>query len=267
MNHRLLSALVLVVGVVASTANAQPQPPIENEDELIERVVVRNRLYTTGGKLEISPTLGFTILNRLTDHQNLNVGIAYNVSDSIAFELRGGYALSRHTGLADRIAENLLLRQPARELGIVDDMSELWEMQANGALGIRWNPIYGKISLLADLPVHFQTYIWVGGGVGTFFRESIVECLQVEAGRSACAQWAQESRVAPLASVAFGFRFFTHQGGAIRAEVRDYAFTDSYKERIDRQSSEGGGQPTGEPVSSPGFINLVLFDLGYVFFF
>lgn len=266
MSPRLLSALVLAFGVAASTAHAQQQPPIENEDELIERVVVRNRLYTTGGKLEVSPTIGFTILNRLTDHQNLNLGVAYNVSDSFAFELRGGYALSRHTGLADRIAENLLRRQPGRELGIVDDLTELWEMEANGAIGLRWNPIYGKISLLADLPVHFQTYIWVGGGVGTFFRQSIVECLQVESGRASCAQWNEESRVAPLASVALGFRFFTHEGGAIRAEVRNYAFTDSYKERIDRQSSEGGA-PTGVEVGSPGFINLVLFDLGYVFFF
>lgn len=265
MSHKLLSALVLTVGLVAGTARAQA--PTANPEEVIEGVVVRERLYSTGGRLEVSPTIGFTVLNRLTDHQNLNLGIAYNVTDTIAFEARGGYALSRHTGLANNIAANLLRRDPARELGLVDDLAELWEMQANAAIGIRWNPIYGKISLLADVPVHFQTYIWAGGGFGTFKRESIVECLQVESrGDGLCAQYNTVNRAGPLASVALGFRFFTHQGGAVRVEVRDYAFTDSFKQKIDRRASEGGNE-TGEDVASPGFINLVLFDLGYVFLF
>lgn len=258
---------MVAAGLFASAANAQTSPRAQSQDELIEKVVVRNRLYTTAGKLEVAPTFGFTILNRLTDHYNFNLGVAYNVSESIAFEARGGYAYSRHTGLADRIAENLLRRDPSRELGTVDGLSELWEMQGNGVLGLRWNPIYGKINLVADLPVHFQSYIWVGGGVGTFQREAIVECLDVGSrAEGICNQFATENRVGPMASVALGFRFFTHQGGALRLEVRDYAFQDDYRVGIDRRAAEAG-QNTGSPVGNPGFINLVLFDLGYVFLF
>ncbi len=37
-------------------------------------------------------------------------------------------------------------------------------MGVNGSIGARWQPIYGKINLIAELPVHFQLYLWAGGG-------------------------------------------------------------------------------------------------------
>jgi outer membrane beta-barrel protein len=252
--------------------------------ELIERVVVRQRLYTVAERFELSPTVGFTIVNRLTDHINPNLGLAYNLSETLALELRGGYAISRHTGLARQVAEHLLQRPPNREVAVTDDLTNLWEMKGNGALGVRWAPIYGKISLMAELPVHFQTYLWAGGGAGNFFRESVVYCQRVgdrasgicgnvttdangdrilEPGTSA---YLQESKVTWLATAALGFRFFTHPKGALRTEVRSYHFPDSYLVDINRATAEAGGT-TGEPARDPGITNLVLFDLGYSFIF
>jgi len=233
-------------------------------EELLERVVVRNRLYRVAGRFEISPTIGFSLVDRLTSHINLTLGLGYHFSDSWALELRAGYAFSGHTSLADQVAADFL----QKNIQLVDDLSSLWEMKGSAVLGVRWSPIYGKISLLAEVPVHFQTYVWLGGGVGSFHRQSVVYCEQLSGsgpGDYHCGGWLTQNRIGGLGSAAFGFRFFTGQGGAVMLEFRDYLFADSYLTGIEKLVAGSGGQ-TGVPAKSPGLINLVLFDVGYAFF-
>jgi len=233
-------------------------------EELLERVVVRNRLYGVAGRFEISPGVGFSLVDRLTKHINLTVGLGYHFSDSWSLELRAGYALSGHTALADQVAADFL----QKNIQLVDDFTSLWEMKGSAVLGVRWSPIYGKISLLAEVPVHFQTYLWLGGGAGSFHRQSVVYCQQLSGtgpGNYQCGGWLTENKIGALGSAAIGFRFFTHQGGALVVELRDYLFADSYLTGIQKQVAGSGGQ-TGVPASSPGLINLVLLDVGYAFF-
>jgi outer membrane beta-barrel protein len=271
MNLRpLFAVLAAAVALAGAPAFAQEQKSNDGQD-LIERVVVRNRLYNMGGKLEVSPSVGLTLVTRLTDHTNFNVGVAYNLSDTLALELRGGYAYSRQTGLARQIGEHLIQRATT-EIAQTDDLSGLWQMQANGALGARWAPIYGKISLMAELPVHFQFYLWGGAGAGTFTRQSLVFCKGVEGARTngVCADWQKDDKASWLGQAAVGFRFFTHQGGGLRLEVRDYVFPDSYRENINRAVAEQGSGSCGAActdATNPGLTNLVQFDLGYSFIF
>jgi outer membrane beta-barrel protein len=176
------------------------------------------------------------------------------------------------------VAQHLLQRDPQREVPVTDDLSNLWEMKVNAILGARWAPIYGKISLLSEVPVHFQTYLWAGLGGGTFHRESVVMCLRVERrtdGR--CAKFRQDDKVDVIFSGALGFRFFTHQNGGIKLEVRSWMFPDSYRVNIDRTEAEkdtviacraSESVPFSECTpASKGLTNLVLFDLGYSFLF
>src|ERR1700712_4790550 len=133
-----LAALAVVL-LGASPAGAQ---------EVLEQVVVKNPLYSVRGKLELSLDAGMTVVNRLTYHYNFNLGVAYNITDRWALEVRGGYALSGHTGLAGQVGGNLLARSPSgpdAEVVTVNDLSNLWEMKANLVAGVRWAPLYGKI--------------------------------------------------------------------------------------------------------------------------
>lgn len=271
MTMKSLRALLISFAALASSASLAQEAPSATDSDLIEKVVVRNRLYNMAGRFEVAPSVGLTLVNRLTDHYNFNLGLAWNVSDTLAFELRGGYALSRHTGLANQVAQHVMQRDPfppRRDLVTVSDLSGLWEMNANGVIGVRWAPLYGKISLLAELPVHFQTYIWAGAGGGTFKRESIVYCTTrvTDRANGVCDAFLTETKAGVLGSAAFGFRFFTHQGGGLKVEVRDYIYPDSFLVDIDRTVAEGGGQ-TGTQASNPGLINLVLIDLGYSIIF
>jgi outer membrane beta-barrel protein len=139
-------------------------------------------------------------------------------------------------------------------------------MRDNLTGAVRWAPIYGKISLLAELPVHFQAYLSLGGGAGSFVRQSLVYCRQVTSRTDGtCGDWLSESRVTGLVTGAAGMRFYVSNYGAIRFEVRDYAFPDQYLVNIDRQVAEAGGV-TGEP-GAAGLTHLVLFDFGYSFVF
>jgi outer membrane beta-barrel protein len=260
-------APVLAVALFTSGAAALAQTSArENREELVESVAVRNRLYTPGGRWEIGPAVGLTVLSRLTNHYLFNLGAAYNFSDKFAAEIRGGYAYSFQTALARDAAAMLLVADPAVTKQVRSDFADLWQMRASAIVGVRWAPIYGKISLMAEVPVHFQTYLAAGIGGGTFHRQSLVMCLQADRSQGTCANYYQEDKFKPILSGALGFRFFTHQGGGLKVEIRTWTFPDSYRLLIDRKLAETG-EVNGDERGSRGFTNLVFFDLGYSFLF
>jgi len=275
MNARLLAVLTsLTLGLAATRAQAQQQ------DAVLENVVVRNRLFSVKNRLEASVSAGANVTSRLTAHYTFDVGLAYNVLESLAIEGRAGYALSRHTGLANSVAE-LYLIERSEFAQSVDEVSDLWEMGAHAVGGVRWAPVYGKLSLLAEVPVHFQSYLWAGGGMARLTQESLVACNQVidrERGicdnrtnpddRSSATEryWATESRVAPVVSAAWGLRFFVGNHHGVKLELRDWVFRDRF--RVDLQRAEyEAGQETGTFAASPGLTHIVQFDLGYTFLF
>ncbi len=253
-----VSALSLVM--LASSAWAQSA---EDEAELVEKVAVRNRLFNVEKRWEVGGNVGFTLLPRLTDHYNLNVSVGYNVAEWLGLELRAGYAISRQTSLADQVKQAFLtqMNQPR-----INDFSDLWQMTANGVVGIRFQPIYGKMNLLAELPVHFQLYFWAGGGAGLFNRESLLICLQRSG--SACGQYFTETKVSPLVSLALGFRFFIVEKHAVRLEARTWSFLESYVVDVDRAKVSAATPPAGGMASrDAGITTISQIDLGYSFVF
>lgn len=236
-----------------------------DEDELVEKVVVKNRLFTVEGKFEVGANAGITLVTRLTEHYNFQASVAYNIADSFAVELRAGWALAQHTSLANKVRDQFL----TTSVPTINDVSGLWRMGVNGAIGARWQPIYGKISLVAEIPVHFQLYLWAGAGGALLERESVVLCTQPVRGGTAnriisCNEYYSEQKFGPVASLAAGFRFFITEHHAFRIEVRDWSYFDSYYVNVPPTSN---GPQGGTLASSPGLINVVLLDLGYSFIF
>jgi outer membrane beta-barrel protein len=256
--------LFVVVGLLAVPALAQ---------ETIEKVVVRNRLYDMAGKKELGLNVGFTLVTRLTDHNNITAGFAYNISDTLGFELRAGYALgpwgrnplsSHHTGLADQVADRFMEKTSKTT---ANDLSNLWAMWGNAVIGARWAPFYGKLSLMAEVPVHFQFYLWLGAGAAMFERESLVICNN--ASGTTCNQFYEEDKIGPLGSAALGFRFFLAQKHGLKLEIRDYSYPDSFLDNVNRAAALNPATPTGNgtPNPNPGITNVVQVDLGYSFVF
>ncbi|MCC6334167.1 MAG: outer membrane beta-barrel domain-containing protein [Myxococcales bacterium] len=280
MNRKTLKIVgCLAVLLTAGSAFA-------DEGELVEKVAVRNRLYTVAGRWEVGANFGLSLLSRLTDHYNLNVSGAYNFTDWLGLELRVGYAISNYTSLARRVQEDFYSSNSQSK---ASDLSDTWLMKFNAIAGLRFQPIYGKINVMAELPIHFQLYGWVGGGAAMFSRESLVICpgglVQGTGGvrpiAAACTDslsYYNEDNFGPLVSLALGFRFFipgvtssgtvVGQRHSIKLEVRDWSFLDSYYVNVDRAQSSPNN-PTAGGMQSPtaGITNLVMIDIGYAFLF
>jgi outer membrane beta-barrel protein len=275
-----MNARLLVVLTALTLCLAAPRAQAQQQDAVLENVVVRNRLFSVKNRLEASVSAGANVTSRLTAHYVFDVGLAYNILESLAIEGRAGYAASRHTGLANSVQE-LYLIERSELAQSVDEISDLWEMGAHAVGGVRWAPVYGKLSLLAEVPAHFQSYLWLGGGVARLTQESIVACTNViDRERGICdnrtdpedpstateSYWATDSRVAPVVSAAWGLRFFIGNHHGVKLEVRDWVFRDRF--RVDMQKAEyEAGQETGTFAENPGLTHIVQFDLGYTFLF
>jgi outer membrane beta-barrel protein len=261
----------MILALTGLSAAGQPE-------QVLEPAVVRNRLYRPAGNLELSPSVGISVLTYLTAHYTMDVAVAYNVFDTLAVEGRAGYALSRQTGLARSISESFLNRDDKK---ITDELEDLWRMNLHGVVGVRWAPVYGKLSLMAEVPAHFQAYLWGGGGVGSFQRQSLIQCTQVvnrdlgicdnrtdPLNRATATQnyWEKETRVAPVVSAAAGIRFFAFERHGVKLELRDWVFRDAYRVNLSRDDWEAG-RATGTLSTHPGLTHLVQFDVGYTFLF
>jgi outer membrane beta-barrel protein len=269
MDRRSIGALVVAVATLAGFAPGEARAD-DGSDEVIENVVVRNRLFSLARRVEVAPSLGISIGDWLTSHYTLSAAASVNLTETFGIEARAGYALSRHTGYARSVGIKLTRRDPLSATGglkLVDDLANLWEMRANVVGGIRWAPVYGKLSVMAETPVHFQAYAWLGGGMGAFHRQSVVYCLSVTSREDGtCGEWLSESRAAPLGSAAVGVRFFAGKTGSVKLELRDYAFLDSYRVSIDRAVAESGDSSSGSAARA-GLTHLFMVDLGYTFIF
>jgi outer membrane beta-barrel protein len=131
-------------------------------------------------------------------------------------------------------------------------------MTWNATAALRWAPIYGKLSVVGELPVHFKAFVLAGAGAGGMKRDSVVSFTD-----SAFTPL-HESATKPLFVGGVGMHFFLTQWAGLRIEVRDVAFPDSYRERIILQPSEGAASE-GKPAGSPGLTNLVFVQVGAVF--
>lgn len=259
--HTLMSPMLRASVLLALTLTA---PLAAAQEEVLDTAAVRHRLYSTAGRLEVSAALGLPLNTYLTRHFNLEASAAWHLTGTLALEGRAGYALSSHTGLASSISQSFLARVDKE---VTDELEDMWQMGLHGAAGVRWSPIYGKISLFTDATAHFQAYLWGGGGLAALQRESIIQCTEVvNRSQGLCNAWATESRLAPVGSVAFGMRFFFSGNHGVRLELRDWFFGDSYRTGLVRAEWEAG-RPTGRQAPNPGLTHLVFLDLGYSFLF
>jgi outer membrane beta-barrel protein len=258
-----LRAAAVVVGMAALLVGTEGLA-----QEGFDPTAVRHRLYDMQGTLELQPFVGTQLFGRLTEHQMVGAAVAYNLFDSLALEVRAGYAFSRRSGLADQIEQQLIQRDPASgDLTMVDDLSDLWELRAHAVAGIRWAPIYGKLALFAETPLHFQSYLWLGGGVGLLHRQSVVYCQEVTSRLlGTCGVELDETRGAPVVSAALGLRIFAGSAGSALLELRSFVFKDRYRVDVDRSVAETGGE-TGTLAPSPGLTQVLMIDLGFSFGF
>lgn len=260
--HPILRGIITALSLASLALPALASAETEGK---VEKVVVRNRVHHSQGKWEVNPGIGFSLSNQMTEHTNFELGLAYNIWETFAVELRGGYALADLSSVGVQAQDQYRANAPSsQEARLNDDSPDLWQLQWQALVLPRWQPIYGKVNLVTELPVHFQMYLTAGGGLVGLHRESIL--YQQQGG-----QFLEEDRQSPAFAAGGGMRFWMSDWAVLKLELLDVAFMDQYREGINRyaaaQEPADSDPKVGKDAASPGLTSLLFLNIGTSFQF
>ena len=265
--HPILRGIITALSLASLALPALASAETEGK---VEKVVVRNRVHHSQGMWEVNPGIGFSLSNQMTEHTNFELGLAYNIWETFALELRGGYALGGLSSTGKQVQDQYKVATidppPAdRDAEVLAaDFADLWQLQWQALVLPRWQPIYGKLNLVTELPVHFQVYLTAGGGMVGLHRESNVY-------RQANLEFLEQDKMSPAFAGGGGMRFWMSDWAILKIELLDISFPDEYRERISRwdaSQEQGGTDPqAGTAAASPGLTNLLFLNIGTSFQF
>ncbi len=274
---------VIVVGAAAAATAAEP-----------EDVVVRNRLYSDDGRFEMKLLADMSVNNSLTSVTNFQLSLSYHVHEAWAIELLAGWALGGPTSLQCQAqnpstastcqgGSHSIFAGAQTNSRVFQDLPNLWVMNGfNAQIGVRWEPIYGKLSLLTELPVHFKWFFAIDGGAAQFQRTSVDFCTSFNPSAATAStatgqtgdcnfntgqgdyQTLIQSQWNWVASAATGLRFIIYSGLSLEAALRDYVWADSYPVSFPAADFGTAGAnvlPPGVQIAT-GFSNTLFADVG-----
>ncbi len=276
-----------------------------------EATVVKNRIYADDGRFDLQLNYSFGVANTMTATQGIVLTAAYHLTEAFAIEVLAGYFFGGATDLAgqtqcpgapssggsancvDATGKPFVVNGQAVGPSIFSgatgktfsDVPNLWTLNGlNLQAGLRWEPVYGKLSLLTAFPVHFKWFLALDGGVAQFSRNSLNFCTNYNAALNGmtgdCAinetgnqvynpqtgsgsstySTLQESQWSWVASAATGFRFVFLRQGTINLGLREYVWGDSY--RVNFTASQFSKTPASSIQTSGGLTASLFADLG-----
>ncbi len=166
----------------------------EAEDDLSDRIkAVQRKVFLKKERLELFPYFGFDLNDPFFTHMVVGGSLSYHFVDSLAIEARGGFVVAS--------LEKNIVRIIRTQAGAI--LENPPEFQFHADVDLTWAPLYGKISLLGDGILHFDTY--VTGGPGVF---------------------GTDEGVNPAFNIGIGQRYFVNKWLTVRAELRNYMFIE-----------------------------------------
>jgi outer membrane beta-barrel protein len=234
---RLFGALLLVALSVAVPAaaradeDAAAETKKQAEEEKLANVPanldldqrikpVSGNLFLKDGRHEFSPTVDLSLNDAFYSKYVFGLRYAYHLSEKWSVGGNVGWALSTPSGAVttcDSKGENCKTptkEQLARTPGDFDLL---------GGLDVSWAPLYGKISVLAEKVLHFDTYALAGAGV-------------VRTRLAAEGEVDPTSKIAPEVHLGVGQRYFLGRSATLRFEIRDVIYQQEVGGRSDLQN-------------------------------
>lgn len=197
------------VQVEAARDAARPTAASLPDLDLDKRIQpVSGRLLVKSGRQEFTPSLGMSLGDPFFTKYMVGLRYAYHLGEQWSVGVGGFWAESTPSGAVTTCdSRGLDCRTPTAE-----DLA-----RAPGAFNlllgadVSWAPLYGKISVLAESVLHFDTYVAVGGGV--------LQTRHIPPGRLDSVE-----AFAPHGSIAVGQRFFLTRHATLRLELRDLVY-------------------------------------------
>jgi outer membrane beta-barrel protein len=187
---------------------------------------VQGKLYQLSRRWEVGVSFGVALNTSLVDQYGGILSISYHPNEWID---AGVDVLANRTGvssLSGQIRDRLPSRtNPASGQPNTGDEIAGADQMRGGALAMaRIAPIYGKLNLAAELPVHFQVFLLGGAGAAEFKHESVNLCATAGDGPCAAGDYQTTTSLKPVGEVGGGLRFYLGQHVSLRTEVRAFLY-------------------------------------------
>lgn len=197
---------------------------------------VSGKLLQKAGRQEFSPTLGMSLGDPFYTKYLVGLRYAYHVGEQWSVGVGGFWAEGSPSGAVTRCdSRGLNCRTPSSR----DLLRAPGNFNFLAGVDLSWAPLYGKISVLAESVLHFDTYLVVGGGV-------------LQTSHMPPNATRVEEKLAPHGSIAVGQRFYLNRSATLRVELRDLVYPLELQGRTGPETS---------------IQNQLLFTLGLSFFF
>jgi outer membrane beta-barrel protein len=194
----------------AAAAADDKKPEKESEDNakagrasLADKIApVSGNLWFKKGRFEITPNIGFSLGDAFFQKYAFGLKLNYHVLESFAIGLHGSYALATPGG-AVSVCKTDGCSSPK-----MDDLKDVpGNVSLMIGLDLAYSPIYGKVNVLAEKVLHFDTALIVG-----------IDGIQyMEPGGG--------STFTVGGHVGLGERFFITSSVVLRIELRDYLYS------------------------------------------
>jgi outer membrane beta-barrel protein len=204
--------------------------------------VVQRKKFAMTGRWETSLLFSAGVGSALTSHRGLVLQQRYHPNEWLDLGVDGLLNRAALSGLADQIRTRLPPRQdPATGApNVASELTNATQLRAGALAMARVAPIYGKLNLAGELPVHFQAFLTFGAGAASLRHESVNLCAVAGSAPCQAGQFQTSDAVKPLLDFGGGMRFWIGQHASVEAQVRAHAYPDSYKERNDLTNPASG---------------------------
>lgn len=250
----LALALMVALPALAQAENLLPR----DEGFMKEPKSVAYRRFKLDGANDLGAFAAFSIKNRLTEHFGVAVTFDKQFNEYWALDVlaEGGYG-----GLTN-LSNNIRATARAPSGTLSDDLADAGALLATAQVGVRFTPLYGKMNLSSELPVHFNFYFNAGGGLALMQFHSILTCENnLSGGKCPNDQYRTDLLPRPGFNVGGGLRFWIDNFLSARIEVRDIIFPDHFYEKVNLKTPVG----TGQPSASAGVSQIPLIFVGVGF--
>ena len=187
---------------------------------------VQGKLYQVSRRWEVGVAFGASLNTSLVDQYGGILSISYHPNEWIDAGLD---VLANRTGVSS-LSGQIRDRLPSRtnpgtgQPNTGDEIAGADQMRGGALVMARIAPIYGKLNLAAELPVHFQVFLLGGAGAAEFKHESVNLCATPGDGPCAPGDYQTTTSLKPVGEVGGGLRFYLGQHFSLRTEVRAFLY-------------------------------------------
>ncbi|HWE22673.1 MAG TPA: outer membrane beta-barrel domain-containing protein [Myxococcales bacterium] len=203
---------------------------------------VQGKLYRMSDKWEVGAGFAAAVNRPLVDQYGAVVSVSYHPNEWADF---GVDVIANRTSLSN-VSGQIRAGLPPRANALNgqpnsgDEIHDVDQLR-HGALVVgRVAPVYGKLNLASELPIHFQAFLLGGIGAAAFKHESLNLCASPGTAPCSAGDYQTTTAVRPLGEAGAGMRVYLGQRWSLHGEFRGFVFPATSIQNADLTQPDTG---------------------------